>query len=449
MMKRSLMALYGAILMVVPLMAQNDEVAPEPRHSTYEFTVDGLKVIYRYVPNEIISMAMGFRGGTARYSKAEEGIESLALQTAVASGTKDRPRDRFHDALDAYGIRISASATYDYSTLSLQCLREYRKQGLENFAAVLLSPYFDTLSFRQTREQLVSAARQALSSPDAYVRRVSIQETFKGYDYEKVPAGTPEALKALRYEKVRNFYFNNLLDRANMVLVVVGDIDEDEVKGWVRTALRSLPTRHLTFKTNVPKQIAYSDSKLKVYPREEMATYYYRGITGAPPKGSRWEYPMMLGFSILDDRFFVEIRTKRNLSYAPAAYMARAMKVPYGILYVSTTDPSAAAAVMIRELEKIKKEGFSADELRDKKQVFLTYHYMGEESNGSIAGSLLRAEMTAGGWRQSVLFNEKVQKVTLPEMNMAFRKYIRGIRWYYVGDPSAIKDRSVFERVVK
>ncbi len=447
-MKKTLIAVWlGACSMA--LLAQDDGVAPEPRRSTYEFTVDGLKVIYRYVPNEIISMTLGFRGGTARYAKDEAGIENLALRTAVASGTKQKPRDLFHDELDAYGIRIGASATYDYSGLSLQCLKEYLPRGLAAFAEVLLTPYFDTLSFQQTQAQLVSAARQVLSSPDAFVRRTSIQETFKGYDYEKAPDGTPETLKALTYKKVRDFYFNNLLDRANMVLVVVGDIEEQAIKDWVKTALKPLPTRRLTFKSHIPKQIAYSSSKLKVYPKEEMATYYYRGITGAPPKGSRWEYPMMLGFSILDDRYFVEIRTKRNLSYAPAAFMARAMKVPYGILYVSTTDPSAAAAVMVDELEKIKKEGFQADELADKKQVFLTYHYMGEESNSSIAGSLLRAEMTGSGWREAVLFNEKVQKVTLAEMNMAFRKFIKGIRWYYVGDPSAIKDRSVFERVVK
>ena len=429
--------------------AQSFDVSPMPQQETYEFFESGFKVIYRYVPNEIIVVQVGFRGGVARVTKEFEGMEKLALATAVESGTKNMPRDAFHDDIDAHGIRIGSSAAYDYSTFQLQCLKDYADRGLHRFAELIRSPYFDTTSFEQVRHQMISGVQQALSTPDAFIRRTSIQETFKGYEYEKAPEGSPESLEKITYDQARRFYFEQLLDKSNMVIVVVGDITKLEVREWIRTALKDIPSRNISIRPHLPEAIAYNDSRLKEYSREEMATYYYRGITGAPPRGSEWEIPMMVGFNILDDRFFVEIRTKRNLSYAPAAFMARAMKVPYGILYVSTTDPSAAARVMVDELKKIKKEGFTAKELRDKKEVFLTYHYMGEESNASLAGSLMRSEMTGGGWREAVLFNQKVQSVTLEKMNEAFRKYIRGIRWYYVGDPKAIKDSMVFEEVIE
>jgi len=74
----------------------------------------------------------------------------------------------------------------------------------------------------------------------------------------------------------------------------------------------------------------------------------------APAYTSADYVPNRLAFASLSDKLFTEIRTKRNLSYAPAAF-ARNGIIPYSAVYVSTTDPKAAVEVMAGQVKQLKK----------------------------------------------------------------------------------------------
>src|SRR4051812_13060492 len=82
--------------------------------NTVEFVVDGLKVILRQTQKETLVMSMYFRGGSAGYSSANAGIESLALSGLIECGTSKYPADVFNDQTDEYGLHMYGEATNDY-----------------------------------------------------------------------------------------------------------------------------------------------------------------------------------------------------------------------------------------------------------------------------------------------------------------------------------------------
>ena len=71
-----------------------------PEDKATEFTVNGLKVILKPSVKEIVSVRFFIKGGTANYTKAQEGIESLALALAVEGGTKKLNKTEFATALE-------------------------------------------------------------------------------------------------------------------------------------------------------------------------------------------------------------------------------------------------------------------------------------------------------------------------------------------------------------
>src|SRR5688572_28325899 len=71
-----------------------------------EFFVNGLKVIFKPSIKEITSVRLFIKGGTANYSKDQEGIESLALAVAVEGGTKKLTRTEFATAAEKLGTDI-------------------------------------------------------------------------------------------------------------------------------------------------------------------------------------------------------------------------------------------------------------------------------------------------------------------------------------------------------
>lgn len=172
----------------------------------------------------------------------------------------------------------------------------------------------------------------------------------------------------------------------------------------------------------------------------DIATNYIRGIISAPKANSKEGVATKIAMSILYDRFFTELRTKRSLSYAPAAfYVESAVTSPYSVLYITTTKPKESIQVMVDEINAVKKYGFKNEELINKRQDFLTNYYLTLETTGSQADALGLAQIQ-GNWRQVDALNKAVTETTLKELNTTFDTYSNRIIWTYLGKKEAVKD---------
>ena len=188
------------------------------------------------------------------------------------------------------------------------------------------------------------------------------------------------------------------------------------------------------YKEQVYHTPVISANSLHIEPRT-LATNYIIGVMNSSPFTSPDYVANKLAFVTFSSNLFIEVRTKRNLSYAPYSYDISG-KMPYAIMYVSTTDPKASVEVMNNEIKRLKKEGFSQKEFTESKNMFVTANFMKEESTSSLASSIGRAEIL-GDWKMSEEFINKVLKVTPAEMTNSFKKYVKGVNWNYLGDEKA------------
>ncbi|MGH2552536.1 MAG: hypothetical protein ACRDEB_02400, partial [Chitinophagaceae bacterium] len=78
------------------------------------------------------------------------------------------------------------------------------------------------------------------------------------------------------------------------------------------------------------------------------------------------------------------------------------------------------------------------EELKNIKTQYLTQVYYRQETNEAQAGSLAFNEVVHGDWRRANTIKDDVKKVTLEEMNNAFRKFISNITWSYQGDTKKV-----------
>jgi zinc protease len=396
--------------------------------------INGVRVILKPAANEVVSAVLFITGGVKNYDLSSQGVESLALNVALDGGTKKYPKEVYHDILEQKGISLDASSSYDYSDITLRTIDKNWNTAWDMLADVITHPAWDAQSFEQVKGQVISGLQQQQSDPDSKIREMSITSIFKGTPYESNPEGTPEAVNTLDLAKLKSLY-SNIMMRKKFVLAVVGKVSMDDLRKKVEAAFASLPLGVSDpFVSNPPK---VSTASVNIEERE-IATNYIQGIFSAPPVGTRENVAMRIGTSILSDRLFIEIRTKRNLSYAPSAYVAT-MFNPYGSVYVSTTNPNDAVQVMMDEIRKVKKEGFTEKELRDKKEGFLTAFYMGQETNQAQALTYGLSELR-GDWHKAETFKDEVHSLTTQELNDVFRKYATAISWFYLGDKSKVSD---------
>src|SRR6185436_1439961 len=96
---------------------------------------------------------------------------------------------------------------------------------------------------------------------------------------------------------------------------------------------------------NPAPQLAFDKSTVEVTTRE-LPTNYIQGVFTAPPLTSPDIYPMRVASALLRDRVFEEVRVKRNLSYAPSAFLS-SQGANVGGIYVSAVDANQAVSLML------------------------------------------------------------------------------------------------------
>jgi zinc protease len=401
--------------------------------NTSEFFVNGLKVIHKTSIKETVSIRLFVKGGSTNYPMEKQGIENLAFKLAMEGGTTTKNKQAFAAASEKVGATYAGTSGADFGTLSMTCLKMYWNESWDLFADAITNPAMGNNEFELVKSQLINEAQQAVGDPDSHLGRMAMKNAFGGTSYEKNPAGTPESLQGIKLEETAAYY-KNLIGKKNSFLVVVGNITQEDLTKKITSAFAKMPDGK---PAAIEVHKGVGEGKVSIEDRD-IETNYIIGVMDAPKKGTDEAVANSIAMSIMGDRFFTELRTKRSLSYAPAAFSAGDISHPNNGVYISTTNPKESLKVMTEELNKVKKEGFTQKELDGTKQGFLTTYYMGQETNERQSLSLGRNEIMSS-WKDTDLFTQRVNSATLTDINNVMKKYIESVKWNYLGKESMVK----------
>ena len=438
--KRSFAAAFAALVIVAAGYAQQvatPDISAQAASVT-EFDVNGLKVILRRRASApTVSVGLFLRGGVRNLTDKTAGLENLMLMSAIEAG-QNFPRQTVRRELARTGSTLGASAGSDFSVISLASTRENFDRMWKLFADVTMKPTFDPADVNRIRDQIVTGLREQETVPDSALDTLEDKIIYAGHPYSIDPIGTPETLAAITPAQLREHHKRSM-ETTRLLLVVVGDIDAAELKTKVAATLGTLPKG--SYQEAVLPALDFSKPSVDVVARQ-LPTNYIKGDFAAPSLSSSDYYPMRVAMSILANRVFQEVRVKRQLSYAPNADMDN-MGANTANIYVTAVDANQAIDVMLKEIQRIKKEPISSDELSGAAGEFLTNYYLKQQTNAAQAGDLARYELIGGGWRNSFDFLNHVREVTPDAVRAAANKYMKNIRFVVIGDPTAI-NKSLF-----
>jgi predicted Zn-dependent peptidase len=408
-----------------------------------EMNINGLKVIFKPSTKPTVCSVMFFKGGTANYPEKQQGIEDFALSATTECGTAKYGKDAFKDMADKYGINLGGNSGQDFGYISMVCVKPYWTEGWDLFSEAVNNPVFDAKEIALLQQKIVTGLKERESNPDYTLDKMGMLDAFKGTRYALSPEGTVESVSDMTQVDIQNYY-KQLLNVNRMLLVVVGNLTKEEVKSKVESAFAHLPSTAISA-LPAPTDFRITENSLNVQNRP-LATNYIEGIMGAPNPTTQDFFSYRLGINILSEKLFEEVRTKRNLSYAPYSVLNTDF-IPHAELYVTTTKPKETVTVMVDEVKRLRDGGFTDVDLKDAKSKITTAFYMNSESTGSNAVALGSNEIK-GSWKNFVEFLNKINAVTLPQMQKVFAEYADGIKWNYLGDES-LADKEAFARSVK
>jgi predicted Zn-dependent peptidase len=412
--------LAGLICFCLPAFAQTN---------TISFTVNGLKVILKQTEKETLVMNMYYKGGLTNYTAEKAGIESLALSAIIECGNSKYSANEFDDERDEFGLHLSSEATNDYSFVKLRCISLYAEEGWKLFSSAITSPVFDLSKFELLKQKQISELNAGLSNPDERLKRLATSSAFEGSAYANSPDGTIESITALTHDAVKDYYFNTLLNKKRMFLVVAGNISKEELENKIQSAFSGITEKDYT--TATVQQVNFKTDAYKIESRP-LATNYICGILNAPNLNSA-DYPAYrIGISLLNNALFREIRLNKRLSYAPSAYISKG-KISYATMYASTTKPKETVKAMYETLSYVMNSLYTPETVERLQKNQLISFTKRQEVMTNVADALGEAEV-CGDWRLAENFDERVSSVTPKEIKEVLQSYMQHISWAYIGD---------------
>ena len=403
-----------------------------------EFDINGLKVLMKRREGSLtVAAGLFIRGGASNINSTNAGIETLML-SASTEATAGFPRESMRSALSRMGTVIGSSSNTDYSVLSLGCTRLHFDKSWQLFTDVILRPSFTKEDVSLVQERAIIALSDDTDSPDVYLQKLQERVAYAGHPYLNNTSGTPETLAKLTPDDLRR-YHDKLFESSRLLLVIVGDLNPNDVKELVASSLGKLPRGN--YKPESLPALAFDKSTVEVTPRD-LPTNYVQGMFTAPSLTSPDIYAMRVASSLLRDRVFEEVRVRRNLSYAPDAFL-RTQAANVGGLYVTAVDANQSIRIMLNEIAGLQTQQVRAEEIQAVVAQYLTTYYLGQETNAAQAGELAQYELIGGGWRTSVDFLEKLTAVTPADVQRVSQKYMRNIRFVVLGNPKSV-DTGVF-----
>ncbi len=405
----------------------------DPVSLVTEFDVNGLRVLVkRRAGTQTVVAGLFIKGGVRNIPPEKGGVENLMLDTA-SEATVSFPRERMRMDLSRMATTIGSGVNLDYSGLTMASTRANFDRSWEIFTDVALRPAFTTDDVERVRNRVVAYLRDDTDTPDSILQVLQARVAYAGHPYLNDPRGTIESASRLTSADLRQ-YHKQVMETSRLLLVVVGDLDPQMLRSRIAASFGKLPPGD--YHPGPLPELSFTAPSVQVTERA-LPTNYVQGVFTAPNLAAPDIYAMRVASTILQNRVFIEVRHKRNLSYAPDAFLW-SQGANVGGIYVTSVDANQSVRVMLDEITRLQRESLPREELESTVQHFLTRHYLGQETNAAQAGELAQYEIIGGGWRNAFIFLPRLRAVTAEDVQRVAQKYMRNIRFVVLGDPKSV-----------
>lgn len=405
---------------------------------TTSFEVSGVRVILRQnAANNVVAANLYLLGGSRQISTANAGIEPVLLDVSER-GTARYPKNALRRAMSRLGSEVVARANADWTMFGIRSSTEVFDSTWAIFADRVMAPTLASAEVNLVKAQYLSAIRQRRDDPDELARYLADSITFAGHPYSVSVGGTEKSISGLDSAALRDYHRREIVT-SRMLVVVVGNVDRAHLEKLVAQTLGKLPRG--TYKWTAPPRVPERETAV-VVERRQLPTNYIVGYYSGPLATGDDYRALRVATTVLTGRMFAEIRTRQNLTYdVHAPFVDRAATV--GGLYVSTASPDTTMKLMKAAIIDLQTGLVDPVGLRQMEQQFITEYFLENETNAAQADFLARAQLYEGDYKAADRFVSDLRSVTPEAVQRVARRYMKGFRFAYVGDPAKLNPGTV------
>jgi zinc protease len=362
--------------------------------------------------------------GDLQTPPGQEGVSDL-LEGLFSYGTQTLDRLAFQKALD--DIAANESAGYGFS---LSVLKEHFSRGVQLLAENELHPALPAQAFAVVQKQTEDFVAGNLESP-AY-------RTSRALDLALLPANDPElreatpaTLSKVTLDQVKQYYSATIRPDLTTI-VVIGDVSADEAKSVIAKWFGDWQVTGPKPEINLPPVPPNKPSSVNVPDQEQVQDSV---ILAEQLNLNRFDpdyYPLQLGNHVLGGGFYAtrlyhDLRQTTGYVYSvDVSLEASKTRASYSVTYGCNPENVGKARDLIqRDLNQMRTEDVSADELHQAKALLLRQIPLSESSEDAVAGGLLHRAEIGLPLDEPILAAKRYFELSAEEVKAAFARQLR------------------------
>src|SRR2546428_8892531 len=357
-----------------------------------QYATEGVRyLVYSNKQNPTLTVYGSIRAGMAFEPPEKSGLAELTARLLVRGSAKIGPA-KLANMLESVGAVANFRNTQDNITFHAKMTSQWTKRVLGVISECLTKPAFRARDFEKEKEQLLTDIR--LREEDTTRRGLrELHEAVypKDHPYRRDRHGTPQSVKSLQREDVRD-YFDNTVNKAPVLLSFAGDIEAEKAGKW---ATRTFPGRKETVvrsdaKDQLTRVVSGGITK-EVVMEYKSQSDILMGCIACARNDPDYE-PLNLLNVIVGELGFMgrlgqRVRDQEGLAYSCTSFLNAGLAGGSwtALAGVNPRNVAKALELMKEEIERIRQELVEDQELADAKQNQLGSALMELESTEGIA----------------------------------------------------------------
>ena len=395
----------------------------------------GARVLYVHAPQlPMVDVRLVFDAGAARDGDRPglARLTNLLLDHGAGEWDTNTVAERFEDLGAVYGAGVAR----DMATVSLRSLSDpaYLAPALETLAAVVQHPRFEPAEFARERERTLVVLADEKQQPDELAAKAFYRALYDGHPYASPVTGTEASVRALTVEAVRDFHRRYYV-AANLVLVIVGDVDRARAEAMAAQLADGLPQGEAA--PPLPPVPATRGGMQRLeHPSSQVHILMGQAgmKRGDPDYFALYVGNHILGGSGFSSRILTEVREKRGLAYSAYSYFAP-MRVegPFVVGMQTKAGQAGEALKLLQEtVRRFVDEGPTAEELSHAQKNITGGFPLRIDSNSDIAEYVAMIGFYGLPLDYLATFNARVEAVTVEAIRDAFQRRVHPDRFVTV-----------------
>jgi len=421
----------SAIVAAGVLLVPASQAAVRPPKLDYTMTTlpNGMKVVMlEDHSTPIVHLQMWYHVGSKNEKPGRTGFAHL-FEHMMFKGSKNVEPEGHPSYVSSVGGQSNAFTDEDATVFWETVPAQYLPLVLWLEADRLASLRIEEKVFKTEREVVKEERRMRIENqPYGRLQEIIAEHAFTVHPYKHPVIGSMKDLEAASVQDVRDF-FQTYYVPGNATAVLVGDFDAKEALALVTQYLGRVPKSDKAVPRDIPKEPPQTKER-RVTINEEWPLPAVVVAHHVTFDGDADSYPLHIASKVLSDG--QSSRIYRKLVYEKGIALAafgggKIIEDPNLFFAVAIVQPGhtteEATNALIAELDKLRNEPISANELQQAKNQFARDYILGRESNQSKAEMLGHAAVIHDDIKTADGEFDIFQNLTVADVQRVARTY--------------------------